>query len=82
MVHLEGHRGNVSTLGAHWVRQANFQRPLSHLQPFGSMCLYGIFWPRLAQLDLGTLRWACAGRTPGKRSISGCNMRATVPRGH
>ena len=32
--------GNVGALGA--ARQAKFQRPPSHLQPFGGMCLYGL----------------------------------------
>ena len=32
--------------------RANFQRSPSQ-QPFGSMCLCGIFWPSLAQWDLG-----------------------------
>ena len=39
---------------ARQARGAKFQRGLPHLQPFGGMCLYGIFWPSLAQSDLGT----------------------------
>ena len=35
-------------------RRAKFQWSPSHVQPFGGMCVYGIFRPSLAQWDLGT----------------------------